>query len=215
MFECVVYGERCSGTNYLENIIKMNFDVNINYTEYGWKHFFGFLNLQSVNTDNILFICIVRNPVTWLSSLYINPYHLCLDATKNTDNFLNVPIYSNVDGTNEEIMSDRNIYTGNRYNNIFELRHTKLQFMFDDLPNRVKHCIIIKYEDLLYDFNNTINRLKLSGLNVKKNIIFPINTTFDFKLNTPYVKKEPLFSEQIIYNHPNFIPIYEKRLGYI
>ena len=24
-----IYGERCSGTNYLENIIDMNFNVNI------------------------------------------------------------------------------------------------------------------------------------------------------------------------------------------
>jgi hypothetical protein len=35
-----IYGERCSGTNYLENIINMNFDVNVTW-EYGWKHFFG------------------------------------------------------------------------------------------------------------------------------------------------------------------------------
>ena len=36
-----IYGERCSGTNYLENIININFDVKITW-EYGWKHFFGF-----------------------------------------------------------------------------------------------------------------------------------------------------------------------------
>ena len=24
-----IYGERCSGTNYLENLINLNFDVNI------------------------------------------------------------------------------------------------------------------------------------------------------------------------------------------
>ena len=36
-----IYGERCSGTNYLESIININFDSNITW-EYGWKHFFGF-----------------------------------------------------------------------------------------------------------------------------------------------------------------------------
>ena len=41
MKKYTIYGERCSGTNYLENIININFDVNITW-EYGWKHFFGF-----------------------------------------------------------------------------------------------------------------------------------------------------------------------------
>ena len=35
-----IYGERCSGTNYLEKIINLNFDVNVTW-EFGWKHFFG------------------------------------------------------------------------------------------------------------------------------------------------------------------------------
>ena len=38
-----IYGERCSGTNYLEELIVSNFDVKITW-EYGWKHFFGFNN---------------------------------------------------------------------------------------------------------------------------------------------------------------------------
>ena len=35
-----IYGERCSGTNYLEDIISKNFNVEITW-RYGWKHFFG------------------------------------------------------------------------------------------------------------------------------------------------------------------------------
>ena len=33
-----IYGERCSGTNYLESLIKLNFNVEITWL-YGWKHF--------------------------------------------------------------------------------------------------------------------------------------------------------------------------------
>ena len=40
-----IYGERCSGTNYLENLIKINFDVEVKF-DYGWKHFFGFNDLK-------------------------------------------------------------------------------------------------------------------------------------------------------------------------
>lgn len=39
--KCTIYGERCSGTNYLQNIITENFDVTITW-EYGWKHFLDF-----------------------------------------------------------------------------------------------------------------------------------------------------------------------------
>tara|TARA_B110000027_G_C16122057_1_gene303744 strand:+ start:2092 stop:2340 length:249 start_codon:yes stop_codon:yes gene_type:complete len=56
-----IYGERCSGTNYLETLLAKNFhDYKLTW-KYGWKHFFGHQNLE--NSDDTLFICIVRNPV--------------------------------------------------------------------------------------------------------------------------------------------------------
>ena len=36
-----IYGERCSGTNYLQNLVNDNFEIELTW-EYGWKHFFGF-----------------------------------------------------------------------------------------------------------------------------------------------------------------------------
>ena len=44
-----------------------------------------------------------------------------------------------------EIMEDRNIYTGERYKNIFELRYTKMKFLSEDLPNKVKHYTFILF----------------------------------------------------------------------
>ena len=37
-----IYGERCSGTKYLEQLMDSNFDIKLTW-EFGWKHFFGFL----------------------------------------------------------------------------------------------------------------------------------------------------------------------------
>ena len=68
-----IYGERCSGTNYLQELIELNFDVETTW-DYGWKHFFGFNDL--LNSDDTLFICIVRNPIDWINSLYKNKHHL-------------------------------------------------------------------------------------------------------------------------------------------
>ena len=86
-----IYGERCSGTNYLQELMKENFDIDITW-EYGWKHFFGHNNL--CNSDNTLFICIIRNINNWLNSLYKTPYHLNARMRLSTYNFLNSECWS-------------------------------------------------------------------------------------------------------------------------
>ena len=81
-----IYGERCSGTTYLEQLINLNFDIEITWS-YGWKHFFGFNDLS--NTDDVLFIGIVRNLSDWVNSLYREKHHLKPEITKDTNSFLN------------------------------------------------------------------------------------------------------------------------------
>jgi len=223
-----IYGERGSGTNYLEQIMKMNFNANLTW-DYGWKHFFGFCDDKLNCSDDTLFICIVRNPVDWLNSLYRNPWHLPKNIKTTVNTFLNSEIYShnhnfqwrhmyndvkNVTKTKTEIMEDRNIYTGERYKNIFELRHTKMKWMIEDLPKKVKHYIFIKHEDLLYDFDNTLQKINEKGLEVKKNINFPLNTKTNFPLNreTNYIKKENLISDKLILSNPNYISFYDKKI---
>ena len=91
MMNVTIYGERCSGTNYLEQILLLNFNVNVVW-KYGWKHFFGFNDLS--NSDDTLFIGIVRNIYDWVNSLYRDKYHLPPELTKDTDTFLNNEFYS-------------------------------------------------------------------------------------------------------------------------
>jgi hypothetical protein len=67
-----IFGERCSGTNYLEELIKTNFNINLTW-KYGWKHFFGFYNFQKTqDEDETLFIGIVRHPIYWINSFFMN-----------------------------------------------------------------------------------------------------------------------------------------------
>ena len=199
-----IYGERCSGTNYLENIINMNFDVNVTW-EYGWKHFFGFLDDKLENSDDTLFICIIRNLPDWINSLYRTKHHLPKKLTNNINNFLNNEFYSIPDSwsckcyykDNYKILGeDRNIYTKERYKHIFELRHTKIKWMLEDLPNKVKNCIFIRYEDLVNDFEKTLLEIKDKGLEVKKNINFPLNT--NMYVDWSGVKKNQLFNKKKI-----------------
>ena len=212
-----IYGERCSGTNYLQNIMNLNFDIKITH-EYGKKHFFGFQDEKLKKSDDTLFICIVRNPVDWVNSLYREKYHIAKHLRKNITDFLNKEFYSYNDKHSglmdgREIMEDRNIYTGKRYNNIFELRHTKIKWMMEELPNKVKNYIFIKHEDLLYDFKNTLLKINEKGVKIKDNIKFPINSkTYKLSKTKIYVKKNNEISSETILDNPNFIPFYEKKL---
>lgn len=212
-----IYGERCSGTNYLENIINLNFDIEITW-KYGWKHFYGFTDLS--DNQDTLFICITRNPYDWMNSLYRNPHHLCYDIRENIQNFINNSIFSFDDNNNntdesKEIIEDRNIYTGERYKNIFDLRHNKLKYLIETLPILVKNYILIRYEDLLDDFDYQMNRLLFFNLKIKDDITFPINEKKDFKHDGYYSKQNIVnIDRHTINNHKDFIKQFEIQLKY-
>jgi len=212
-----VYGERCSGTTYLQELLVTNFNVELfsthisNKSIWGHKHFFGFNDLS--NSDDILFIGIVRKLCDWVNSFYRNPYHLPNSVKKDPRSFLNNEFYS-VDEKNKEYMDDRNMETGKRYKNIFHMRHVKNKFLVEKMPTLVKNYILITYEDLTNHFESTMNRLKNCNLEVKSNIKFPLNISYykneknrNYKKNNEkkipdveILKRANLFYEIIIYN---------------
>ena len=65
------------------------------------------------------------------------------------------------------------IYEHRPYHNLFELRKVKNHFLVNDMPNLVKNYILIRHEDLLYDFENTMNLIRSTGLTVKTDIDYP------------------------------------------
>jgi hypothetical protein len=204
-----IYGERCSGTNYLEELLVANFDVEIVWN-YGWKHFFGFNDLS--DSDDVLFIGIIRNVNDWVNSLYREKHHIPEENLKNEDAFLNNEFYS-IDLSKNEIMTDRNLETKERYKNIFELRHIKNKFLVETMPKLAKNYLLITYDNLRNDFINIMNKIKDCNLKVKNNINFPLNINyykkhkniiFEIKNNNEISKekidkKVNLFYEKIIF----------------
>lgn len=222
----IIYGERCSGTNYIEELITLNFNVELTW-DYGFKHFFGFNDDLLIDSDDTLFICIIRDPVTWINSFFREKHHLQQkyieypnkDAEINA--FLNDEIYSvNENENNDEILTDRHIYTRKRYKNIFELRYTKTKYMLYDLPKKVKNHIFIKYEDLMNDFKNTMYKIKNKGLTIKQNLdYFPKNTDNYKQMSTISFKesrheKINYITNEMIINNPNYNKNFEKIIGY-
>lgn len=207
-----IFGERCSGTTYLENIMLLNFDIQITW-KYGWKHFPIFNRIYE-DSDNVLFICIVRNISDWLNSFYKDMHHLALKYKENLsqeekmDAFLNKEFLSIYDISNE-IIEDRNLYTGERYKNIFEMRSTKLQYIFEKLPELVNKYILIKHEDLINDFGNTMNKIKDMGLKVNNINIFPKNTLKykgEEEYDCNFIKKsDNIISKKTIFENKNFL----------
>jgi hypothetical protein len=99
-----IYGERSSGTNLLDVSLKYNFEavnafegatsvMDEKFKKYGHKHWFGnFLDLK--DTDDTLFICIVRDPVKWLKSMYNKPRYISLPMVENQEKFLTSEVVS-------------------------------------------------------------------------------------------------------------------------
>ena len=80
-----ILGERCSSTNLLEKLMSGNFDLSVTW-EFGWKHFFGFSDFH--NSDETLFIGIVRSPLAWINSLRNLPHHVHSSLLQNKESFL-------------------------------------------------------------------------------------------------------------------------------
>ena len=175
----VILGERCSGTNFLEEALTQNFDIT--YTsEYVNKHFFCYHNYSTANEDTI-FIGIIRNPIYWLNSFSKELHHIP-SINKNLQNFLFNEFYSVLDeqknklsmlsfGNNfTEIVNpkDLNYLTGKKYKNIFEMRKLKNHFLTNIMPRKVKNYIWVNYESLLYNYEATLNNIKTKFALVKK-----------------------------------------------
>lgn len=227
-----IFGERCSGTNYIYNIMQLNFNL-IFTNEYGHKHFFGFDKYK--DSDDTLFIGIVREPFSWANSFYRDKHHLRGEITKSVDKFLNTEVRSysspasfktfisrelgsNIpNSTDKEIIADRNAFTGEPFKNVMELRHYKLKYLIEEMPMRVNNYILIRYEDLRDNFEETIESIRNKfSLKIKNNIDYPVNTTQYKKTNRTYkLIDKIIMNRELIESHLDFNIQCEKQLNYL
>ena len=208
-----IFGERCSGTNYLEQIMLENFDINITWN-YGWKHFFGFYDFKQTEEENeTLFIGIVRHPIYWIDSFFKEQHHL-QNRLKPLDKYLFDEIIS-VNEKNEIMKEDFNYLTGKPYKNIFELRFMKNYYLINKMPKNVKNYILISYENLRDNFKETASLIHNKFGLKNKYSFYRKPTYFKDEKKIKYVKKEiklPLKYQYICAKKLNIIQ--ELKLGY-
>lgn len=142
-----IFGERNSGTNFLQNLIIKNVPRCKIYSSYykggsGWKHGIPKIKLFN-NLNNTLFIFIIRNLNDWIKSMYFNPYSYKKPCDINY--FLNnkLEIYEKRDD------HDVNIYEYEKQN-IIDLRYYKIKSYFN-LYNKVNNALFINLTDLQND----------------------------------------------------------------
>lgn len=222
-----IFGERGSGTNFIESAIKQNFNLKLVW-DHGWKHFFGFSPYK--NSDDTLFIGIVRDPHKWINSLNKLKWHLQPEIENGGVNeLLNCKFWSYnngmfhhmlpkvkycTKGMGEEILEDRNIITGERYQNIFECRKIKCQYLLKTMPTKVKNYILIKYEDLRDDYESVLNRIKDTFNLIPRNN-FPITIDTCKGFSAKYIPNQKYqIKEEQVWNHPDLDISLEHELGY-
>jgi hypothetical protein len=214
-----ILGERCSGTTFVEYAIMTNFGLEY-YTIYR-KHFFGH-DLVEFNTEKMaetLLICVVRDPVDWIDSFFKRHHHVTQHNFKNIFNFLNNEfhsIYELPPRNGQEIMEDRHIITKERYRNIFELRKTKNHYMMHEVPKHVPHYLLLRYEDLRDNYDETLDRIA-QQFNLAR-IENPYKKIIKYKgtYTAEYAKKPILISERNQQVVMKMVDIeQEKQLGYL
>lgn len=151
-----IYGERNSGTNYLQHLMERNF-CNLKITwQYGWKHFLPEGPIEQA--DDCLFLVIHRNPFDWLRSMHKKPHHAALHLRElGISEFIRAEWFSVFDESSnhfpgepsygQEMMIDRDHRTGQRFAHLLALRSSKIE-AWNGLRGRVRHLISLRYEDI-------------------------------------------------------------------
>ncbi|GHA61228.1 hypothetical protein GCM10008927_28340 [Amylibacter ulvae] len=164
--EFFVFGERNSGTNFADALLRNNFpqlsaSANDRMAKhgfrYGWKH--GFPQMIAA-PDTTLAVVMFRDPERWVQSMHRQPWHGAKHLRELTfSDFLAAPWQSIVDEKNfgitsgadprayAELQWDRHPLTGARFDNILQLRNAK-SAGFLSLKNRFSNVIFARYEDV-------------------------------------------------------------------
>ena len=173
------FGERHSGTNFLEVFLKKNLKLKENNLRF--KHWFDVeFALEQKNTDNTLFFFIVRNPYNWIYAMKKKPYHFWQEQQNlDWENFLATEWWSKTNNRWEtyEIMQDRDWMTGERYENILKMRTGKL-YLINFLTKILRNTYIFKFEDFL---DHNLIKAKLNNLSYTYGFgLHPYHSDFSF-----------------------------------
>ena len=152
-----IYGERCSGTNFVRALIERNIPALSFGNSYNWeKH--NFINVAYALETEIA-IVVVRNALTLLQSIRRNPHQVApWYKTAYFSTFLQhewsgifngelIEGQRHLDIKHKELMFERHPVTGQRIANVVQLRNLKVQSQLKVLT-LFPTWMIVRYEDV-------------------------------------------------------------------
>jgi len=137
----IIYGERNSGTNFLQQLIPNNL-LDVKVVERDWKH--GFPHLDLFDLANTCFVFVIRDVKCWIKSMYYNPYHY--KVNQSLEDFIEKPLLSNEDELAQIIYQDPR-----EQQTILEIRYEKIKNYIEILKTKKVNGIIVNLEDLQTD----------------------------------------------------------------
>lgn len=147
-----IYGERHSGTKWLEKSISETFHLPITW-QYDHKHFFGCCDWNILKSaKNTLFIGIVRNIYSWINGMIKIPYHL------ESNKVLTISPWRSIKP--KKYICDSNWWDKTLYTDIFDMRCHKIEFLYCVMPLLVDNFVFIRYEDLILYYDDIISNIQ-------------------------------------------------------
>jgi len=192
-----ICGERCSGTNFTASLIHKNFPNLTETGEYGHKHFLWWFEIspqeeliQSMNystkqvhlenSDDCLFIVVVRDPYDWLRSFYLSPYHVHKKIIGKSFLYFLTHKWELSDESDEitagTFRADNfNFYKGRPFKNVLELRDYKMR-NYMHMSSLVKNYLLVRYEDIAKDPEGFIKFISTSYALKNQSSFIPITS---------------------------------------
>lgn len=150
-----IYGERCSGTNFLRKLMYDNFKIEYEFLPnelVGFKHWFGHQDNKDAiqNSTSCVILPIVRNPLDTFVSFFKNPHHQSKERLIDFYTFLSTEFYSiSQRPPHDELLLDRYQNDGwRRFHDIFEWRSVKSNFLHTTIPSLTPNSYFINYDTL-------------------------------------------------------------------
>lgn len=197
-----VCGERCSGTNFVLYLLHKNFPglTPTGLNEFGHKHYlwwFGTpINKKKLkklnytrndvllnNSQNCLFVVVVRDPYDWLRSFYLKPYDVPDKLCKGgffrfvSSKWKLTRSYQLPDGQHN-VIDDLNPWTGKPFPNVLKLRKYKM-LNYLTLSQLVDNYLFVRYEDVRDNPKDFIDFVASFYNLAKTEQFIPIDTLID------------------------------------
>ena len=161
-----IFGQRCSGTTYLEKLLQSNFNDLKIVSYYGFKHAWnGKLKRPLGDVDHIKIIIIVRDPYDWLRSVHRAPHHCAQLLGLKFDSFIREPwiAYRSKDWNNFDrrirlkTVNDNKIIES--FENVMDCRNQKMR-LFKEIDTTEKSVLPIRYENLRDSTESLLNLIE-------------------------------------------------------